>query len=182
MNAIAEYVTTDFDEIVSYALSLDRVLTADEVSTAMSRVGRNDSPAMLLDLLNARVVPMDAFPGFVVDAWSTAEYPELFLPRRVWVDWFRVADFPRPSEPLTLYRGAIPRYARRMAWTTDLGLAQWFAHRLPHLGPGYVYTVSAPPEAILCDVDAIEGDGGRREAEIVVDPSELPRLRRVSDS
>jgi hypothetical protein len=74
-----------------------------------------------------------------------------------------------------------PRYARGMAWTTDRDKATWFADRWGRVDrDAYVYSVIAEPAAILADVDAIEGDGGRRECEIVVDPAMLPRLRRAA--
>jgi hypothetical protein len=67
-----------------------------------------------------------------------------------------------------------------MSWTTDSERAQWFADRWSRTvgATAHVYTVLAPPAAILADVDAIEGEGGRMEGEIVVDPAKLPRLAR----
>jgi hypothetical protein len=47
----------------------------------------------------------------------------------------------------------------------------------PH---AYVYEAELEPEGILCDVDSVEPDG-RREAEIVVDPSHLGPIRRIEN-
>lgn len=65
-----------------------------------------------------------------------------------------------------------------MSWTTSREVAAWFAERWRGKG-AHVYTVTAAPDAILADVDAILGDGGRGEHEVIVDPSMLPRLVRV---
>jgi hypothetical protein len=67
-----------------------------------------------------------------------------------------------------------------MSWTTEVDKARWFADRW-HRTTGratYVYTTTAEPAAVLADVAAVE-PGGRLEAEIVVDPSMLGRLRRL---
>jgi hypothetical protein len=50
----------------------------------------------------------------------------------------------------------------------------------PRIRPAHTYTVDAPPEAILAVVDEIENDG-RGEAEVVVDPRLLPRVRRAGN-
>ena len=104
------------------------------------------------------------------------------LGTRFWVHLFRRAAYPAPSGPLTLYRGAPPRYARGMSWTTRRSKAAWFAGRWgmnPGKASAHVYEATALPEACLADVDALV-PGGRSEGEIVVDPSLLRRLRRVS--
>jgi hypothetical protein len=81
--------------------------------------GRNDLPELLLEAYRRGELAPGALRGVLVRVWSAAEFPERWVPRRVWVAWFRAAAFPRPAEPLTVYRGAIPRYARGMAWTTN---------------------------------------------------------------
>lgn len=99
--------------------------------------------------------------------------------------FFDMADYPKPAEPLTIYRGATPHRARGMSWTTDPDKARWFTEyregRSSSTRPAYVYTVVAPPDAVLADVDALEGgEGGRGEHEIVVDPRRLPKVRRLA--
>lgn len=178
------------DAVFAIAKATGRPLTLAETEDALNRIGRVDRPALLFDLYYSRSLTPEALPGLVVDVWTGAEWPATSLPRSTWIDWFRKAAYPPPDEPLVIYRGAPPEYARRMSWTTNRDKAEWFADRWtlvkgnrgapPAPGVAHVYTVTAEPAAILADVDAIEGDGGRREAEIIVDPSMLGRLRRVA--
>jgi hypothetical protein len=169
-------VTTDLDGVLAIARCAGRPLTVDEAETALSRVGRVNGPALLFDLYYSGCLTADMLPALVVGVWSAAEWPSGNLPRSTWINWFRKAAYPPPSGPLVIYRGAIPQHARGMAWTTDRQRAEWFANRW---AGAHVYTVTAEPAAVLADVDAIEGDGGRRECEIVVDPAMLGRLRRL---
>ena len=157
--------------------SLPATPTTAEALDAMYRVGRNHAPALLFDLYYARRLDDAALAPLVHQAWTGAEWPERSLTRRTWLAWFRLAAYPRPDNPIVVYRGAPPRLARGMAWTTDRERAAWFANRWITRG-AHVYTATARPEAVMADIDALEGDGGRREAEIVVDPALLPELRR----
>jgi hypothetical protein len=70
-----------------------------------------------------------------------------------------------------------------MAWTTDPDIARWFASRMRAADPrpAHVYTVTAPPEAVLAVMDDVLGADGRAEHEVVVDPRLLPKLRRLPD-
>ena len=80
-----------------------------------------------------------------------------------------------PQEPVRLYRGCYaPREAQGVSWTADLKVARWFGSggRFGKLG-GWVYTVVAPVDAILGRFTE------REEDEYVVDPSLLPRPRKV---
>jgi len=83
----------------------------------------------LFDLWLRDLIPTDVLRVVLPDVWSSAEYPEAYVFRSMWVRWFRLADYPKPAEPLTIYRGATPRRVRRMAWTTTLLRASWFADR-----------------------------------------------------
>jgi hypothetical protein len=63
-----------------------------------------------------------------------------------------------------------------MSWTQDVEKAQWFAARtsLFYGEPtGMVFTATVDPTWVLGAIN-----GGRGEAEIVVDPVGLPTLRR----
>lgn len=161
--------------------SLADRLTPTEAVAALMSIDRVDGPAMLFDMWYGRRIDRPGLMAGLPAAWSGAEYPERSLTRRVWIDLFRLAAYPPPAEPVELYRGAPPRYARGMAWTTRYSKAEWFAGRRG-MNPGHavahVYTVVAPPEAILADIDALEPDG-RGEGEMVVDPSLIGALRRV---
>jgi hypothetical protein len=170
------------DAVLPIALRPGPALTGEEVDYALGAVGRNAGPALLFDLYYSRRLAPSVLAAVLVGAWSGAEFPGRTLPRSTWIAWFREAAYPTPAGPVILYRGAIPRHARGMSWTPDRERADWFANRWT-LGrpeyPAHVYTVTADPAAILADVDALEGEGGRQEHEIIVDPAKLPPVRRV---
>ena len=107
------------------------------------------------------------------------------IPKDIWLMWFRLAAYPKPSAPLTLYRGATPAHARGMSWTLDREHAGWFAQRFENaIGvplargarfcPGHVYCATVEPAGILAVVDDLEPNG-RKEHEIIIDPAHLPR-------
>jgi hypothetical protein len=146
---------------------------------ATGHTDRNNGPWMLFDCyLLRRIGPAD-MAAIVADVWSAAEWPQSHMTVALWCELFHVAAYPEPAEPLTLYRGATPGRARGMAWTTDLKMARWFASRMRAADPrpAYVYTVTAPPEAVLAVMDDVEPDG-RAEHEVVVDPRRLPKVAR----
>lgn len=159
-----------------------RTARAAAIALEMWRVGRNDAPGVL-DAHDAEdPLGADDLCGLVVEAWSGAEFPEAQLGRRRWVELFRRADYPRPSRSLTLYRGAVAAQRGGMSWTADPEMARWFATRRVNFGgasAAHVYRADAPPAAVLCDVDAVEGDSGRRESEVVVLPVRLRGIERV---
>lgn len=144
-----------------------------------SIIDRVDRPALLFDLIAARYVDDAVLRDVLPGVWSAAEWPEVSLTRRFWIRLFRRAAYPPPPR-LTVYRGAVPRYVRGMAWTTDRDKADWFARRwtISTGRPAFVYVAEAPPEAVLADIDALD-EGGRGEHEIVVDPSLLLAVRRL---
>ena len=150
----------------------------------MLRVGRNDAPFVLVDALmdgTLRWCPDDLRP-LVADAWTMAEFPQVSLGTEMWVRLFEVAQYSRPADPLTIYRGCSPRRLRRMAWTLDEGQARWFALRfLWEAGAAgrSVYRATVAPDAVLAVIDDIEEDGGRGEQEVVVDPRRLGKITRI---
>ncbi len=105
------------------------------------------------------------------------EFPAAYFdPPAMWVDLFDEAGYtvdgqsaPRPTQPVTLYRGCHHDRRFGMSWTADLERARWFADRDLGLGPGLVYVTTADPKSLL----AFIGDGHRRESEYVVDPTYL---------
>jgi len=159
---------------------------AEGFRSAVMLAGRDYGPGMLWDWwadTHCFKVDQEALRKIVADVWSSADFPERNLsPRSVWVDLFRQADYPVPSEPVTLYRGSTPGRRRGMAWTTDLDRARWFASSWRAnvwQGGCNVYTVTATPDVILCDLDSACEDGGRKESEIVVDSGLLGRTELV---
>lgn len=174
----------DIEALEAWKASLPAAVL--QVSRAMLRAGRNDAPFVLLDALDDGQIAWtpDHLQPLVADAWSAAEAPELDLGADLWVSLFSAADYPRPPEPLTLYRGCSPHRRRGMAWSTDIERARWFARRfLTQAGPRgrALYETTAPPDAVLAMVDGACVDGGRHEAEVVVDPTKLAQIRRAEN-
>ncbi len=128
-------------------------------------------------------------------AWAQCGFPLSYLPARQWRAMFDETGFldwefdengelaygipaPRPTEPLTVYRGvSASRLARRMArkytgldpelgwsWSTDLDEAYECAIARDPDNPA-VYAADAPPEALLAFMPAY--------LEVVVDTSRL---------
>jgi hypothetical protein len=150
--------------------------------------GRNDEPELLWGAWVSKSISTDTMTQVVGGVWSAAEYPEWLLRRRTWITMFTAAGYTvdgqpgeRPTEPVTLYRGAPARLARRMSWTSDREQAEWFANREAKFGgsPGNVYTITAPPLSLLCFNGGISGRG---ESEYVINPEGLPRVRRPANA
>ncbi|MGW0158473.1 hypothetical protein ACWDUN_04025 [Mycobacterium sp. NPDC003323] len=152
-------------------------MDAELFTQACSDVGRNEGPALLLDLYNAGAIEIWNHPAVVVDVWAMCEFPATrFDPPTIWVELFEEAGFThdgqpadRPEQPVTLYRGCHPGRRFGMSWTTDTGQARWFAQRDLGQGVGDVYTVSADPSWLLAYI----GDEHRQESEYVIDPAYL---------
>ena len=162
----------------------------EEFESAWAIAGRNHAPAMLFDWFYGGRLLREDMCAVVIAVWTSAEFPQDVLTVDQWCRFFAMADYPKPSGPLTLYRGATKGRARGMAWTSDRNKAQWFADRFARFatgkqddrfGPAYVYTVATPPGAVLAVADKILAEGGRGEREVIVDPRLLPKVRRVAD-
>jgi hypothetical protein len=173
-------IILDADELL-YAVAIGEVeiTTADDVITAMSRVGRNPAPRVLLELFDLGEVDYAWMPQLVPDAWSGAEWPLQMLPR---ADWHRLWDAcggfvvdgvraprRRPRKPRRLYRGADADHRDGWSWTPDPAVAGWFADREIHRRRGRVWTALVPPAAML----AVITDQRPGEPEVVVDTAGL---------
>ncbi len=142
-------------------------------------VGRNKGPALLWFWYYRGALTHADLPAVVADVWSAAEFPAKSLPVEAWVRFFRLAAYPAPAQPLTVYRGTTAARRRGMSWTTDLEQARIFADACALGGrTAEVVTVIAPPKAVLAVMDEVEPEG-RKEHEVVVDPGLLPRVRRL---
>ncbi|MGO8860410.1 MAG: hypothetical protein ACLQRH_06540 [Acidimicrobiales bacterium] len=170
-----------------------RQATPAEIFTSL--VGtreRNDGP----DLLNTWIEGMK-WPGLSVEdrdayrstflrevlapVWSAADFPESNFPRRWWIPLFRDAHYPQPDEPLAIYRGAASNRRLGMSWTPDADRARWFADRYKRrVGARrtYVYSTTADPRAVLCQLERSGSAGVPGGTEIVVDPLRLGEITR----
>lgn len=101
----------------------------------------------------------------VLFLWVSINYPGQVLPDEEWIRLFRMHgyfsndDVPLP-ESVTVYRGALPEYARGLGWTTNPRVAADYSgergrkdaiHSGTHVNDhrGRIYMVEAPAESIL---------------------------------
>jgi hypothetical protein len=146
-------------------------LTADELEYLICREGRNHGPAVLFDAWFGKRIDRDTLAAVIGGVWSGAEYPDQCIDRIGWRHLFRAAGFTidgkpaqRPDDPIRLWRGTVPERRTDWSWTTDRTIAEGYANGTAARRPkGRLYTVLAPPEALLC------ANNCRDEAEYVVD-------------
>lgn len=111
---------------------------------------------------SGRLTDPDDIAEAVPDVWSGAHLPANSLGIRTWIDLFNRSGYTvdgkraeRPTEPLTLYRLAEPRFVHRLAWTGSLEVAEKFAViNKARYGdrPRFIYTVTVPPERLLAHI------------------------------
>lgn len=167
------------DPMVGWLVERDQELTSDELGTVLSRLGRNDGPALLVDLaVQYGLVSDEVLAEHIGSVWSAAEFPEYNVDRAWWLMLFEAAGYTvdgkpaeRPSEPIRLYRGSDFDHRHRMAWTSSLTTAQWFTDRPIYSAPGQVWTAMVEPWRLQCAL--LDSTAGRGEAEYVIDPGEL---------
>lgn len=129
-------------------------------ATLRRGLGRNDLPTVLAENWH-NLTPADLREA-LCDAWTGAEWPERHLDTDLWVGLFEDGGYQVDGEPadrttdlpeqVTLYRGAIPRHAIGMAWTTDRRTAEWFATRFNDMNgaqTGRLYTCTIPRDLVL---------------------------------
>lgn len=172
-----------YEEWNGYHWAGEHLIDRESFGRAVCGLGRVEGPALLYDLVYEGTLDLSerGMVGVVAEVWSDAEYPENSLEVGDWCHFFRqngyTADGRATSAPqrVTLYRGAPEDRCRRMAWTAELAVAQEFAYSGMRGRPrGVVWTAEVVSEHLLAFIH----EGGRREAEFVVDPSGLSGIRR----
>lgn len=138
-----------------------------------------DLPLYALTILLANVLDADTARDFAVDAWRIPEWPEANGGTDGWRAVWQSVGFcsdeenvTRPTEPLTLWRGALPARKRGMAWTADRDTGLWFARRFGgniHGGARpRLYTATVTPDRVYARLT------GRGENEWIIDTRSLP--------
>jgi hypothetical protein len=145
-------------------------LTRDELAWLMGLAGRTSGPTFLADALAEGKITNETVASLIGDVWSSAEFPDRHLDHDTWRWLFDIAGFtvdgkkaPRPTEPLTLYRGAVPERRTDWSWTRDIEVAEKFAAGSAGRPPSRVWVCTVPPEHMLA-VNTL-----REEDEVVVD-------------
>lgn len=160
---------------------LRRERLIDTFTSRLAIAGRNAGPEMLWSWWGAGMLGSTELNALIALVWSLAEFPEESIGRRAWLPMFRKAGFvtdvggvERPGSALQVFRGTTWGRRRRMAWTSDVGKALWFARRTSLFGlSGVLVGAVAPPDGIL----GIFHD--RSESEVVVDPASLTSVKRI---
>jgi len=165
----------DPDETIRYLLSLNRELTLDEINRATLRCGRNDAPWIVYAVSDR--LPLAVAANVVPGAWSLAELPQTCLTQEMWRKLFERTGYtfdgkqaPRPTRPLTLYRGCGRAHRRRWSWTSDQATAEKFAlRRSVQFSNGdegdFLWRAKVAPHRLFAGIHS----HGRREFEYVVD-------------
>lgn len=139
---------------------------------------RNDLPHLLVEAYVRNLLTPAHLAKGIEETWTLTEYPSSGLSEQYWVQLFEEVGYlhnskrapkERPTEPLTLYRGATRDRQMGLSWTADLERAIWFAQRF-HEASGfesaYVYEAVVMPDALLAYFNEARG-----EEEYVVDTS-----------
>lgn len=146
--------------------------------TSRLPLGRNEEPWWCGEVFDSLPVTWEVVAMGLGDAWSAAEWPEQCQPTEWWVQWWQQCGYAvdgvlteRPSEPLTLWRGAVADRMRGMAWTADRKIAEWFARRFDGAleDTGRLYTATVEPSRLLARLH----EAHRSEDEYVIDTEGL---------
>jgi len=130
---------------------------------------KRDIPAAAVVLVLEECCSPASEAAFILNAWSTPEFPEDGMPAGAWREifmrhnWISDDDAPAPQEPLELFRGATPERKNGLAWTTEYDRAVWFAERFAGASSvdTAVYRTVATPTHMKASLAA------RGEAEII---------------
>lgn len=182
----------DVDEMAWWFAERGTDPTTDEIELAGGRVGREQYPALVLELRVLDLLAPNVASRVVSDAWVSTERPLADLDRDEWRDLFGLAGFTvdgvraprrRPRKARRLYRGTTAKYQDGWSWTEDRTLARWFAEEYQHRTRGAVYVVDAPPSSVLAIITGANGfgrsgaasgsSGGPAETEWIVDTDGL---------
>lgn len=139
-------------------------------------LGRDIFPLALI--ASAHWMDLDELAKAVEASWTMPDNPQTQLTREDWLGYFQKVGYldntvraPRPSEPITVWRGADASRRRRWSWTTDTDRAEWFADRLTSAGiDGRVWKTTAPARARLAH---FHGEDSRGEDEHVINTKGL---------
>ena len=154
----------------------------------------------LVQLCRDSRIDEDRLRELLPDVWSLTNAPLAYVDADSLVAMFETAGFisdedeaEKPTEPLTVYRGAHPAFRDGLAWTTSEGRAWFFACNYPdtlrtrmaidHQVAGapapalgnpseafHVYRADVMPWGVLARFN------GREEEEVVVNPEALDDL------
>lgn len=170
----------DPDEMVRWFLNHAPDPTIEQIEEAGGRLGRTNYPGLVLSLHIELGLGSAVLAHCVTSAWVDCEFPNRTLDDDDWEWLFADAGFTidgaraqLPTDPIRMFRGAIPEHQRGWSWTENRELAQWFAARPHNEGRGLLYTALAPPGALFAGITRSWTHGRTDEEQWVVDTRRL---------
>lgn len=164
-----DLIGTLADEAYELLLWADK-LTTEELDWLTGLAGRNYGPEFLQTAWSEGKVKAETVADLIGGIWSGAEFPDRLIDHDDWRYLFQVAGYTvdgvrqlRPTEPRTLYRGAVPERRTDWSWTWNRDVAERFAAGIRGRATGVVWRCTVPPAHMLAV------NTGREEDEIVVD-------------
>ena len=99
---------------------LDALRTPAEIKTALDAVDSNGAPDLLISLWRKRRLKQEHLRVVLLDVWRYLDNAAAW-PMRTWRAMFRYGGFlsdrePRPTRPMTVYRGCTPSRRCGMSW------------------------------------------------------------------
>ena len=169
------------DRAVDWLNGRNEKITAAQLDHLCILQDRNRGPATVYDFYCWNLITTEVLRPALLHVWLMAEHPEVYVERAWWLECFDQVGYTidaqpagRPTKPVQLYRGAIPKHARGMSWTRDLELATWFAdrERNAYLRPAEVFVATVAPRRMLAEITAT-GFGRGGESEVIIDPRRM---------
>lgn len=117
-----------------FGKAIDELESVEEQDEALLLAGRVLGPLLMAKWHRAGHLNQTNLRALLLGVWTRAELPESDVPQKRWVEWFRAAGFltdckaVRPVTRRRIYRACAPGYVRRLAWTSSLKSAEWFAN------------------------------------------------------
>lgn len=119
---------------------------------------------------------LDQLAWALHNAWRRVEVPGRDVSQEKWKSMWRTVGYVygaerredlRPTEPVTMYRGAPPEFRDRLSWTSSPERAHWYIHTWRQAAQnnerGRIWQCTIPPERFLAHFD------GRGELEWLVE-------------
>lgn len=127
-------------------------------------------------------VPTADLPELIAFAWLYDDSPTSDLGEAEWINLYNAAGFfsypdgrTRPSQAVTLYRGATPDRVRRMSWAERPEVAVTLGTRHRWNGPAALYSATVVPGAVLAFLGR-QGEGWT----VIVNPEGLSGIQLLN--
>jgi hypothetical protein len=142
-----------------------------------------EKPSLLHQAFQAGRIPAADLAKLIAFAWIRDDQPTQDTGDQPWLEMFAAAGYfsdpqprPRPSRPVTLYRGATAARMHGMSWAETPQVATELGIRHARHDAAALYETTAGPEAILAYLHK-PGEGWT----VVVDPTRLADIRHIEE-